>query len=142
VRVADLFRSFDVVHARALEFGFTKTDIAAWHDDNLLDKSFNGPGSNYLFWDNVQPSSAFHALMAQGFEADLTTTRVELSWHATGPILSVRNLRLGRSYCLERSADLMDWTEWDCFESVDFSWSVPVAEAGARSTFFRAMLRP
>jgi hypothetical protein len=142
VRVTDLFRFFDVVHARALDFGFTKTDIAAWHDDDLPDKSFNGPGSHYLFWDNVQPSSAFHALMTQGIEADLTSTRVELIWHSTSPILSVRNLRLGRSYCLERSVDLQHWVEWDFFESVDFSWSVPVAEADGPSSFFRALLLP
>jgi phospholipase/lecithinase/hemolysin len=142
VRVADLFRCFDVVHARAIEFGFTKTDVAAWHDDSLPDKSFQGPGSHYLFWDNVQPSSVFHALIAQSIEADLTTTRVELIRHAAGSVLSIQHLRLGRNYCIERSVDLNEWFEEVCFQAIDFSHSQPPARDGSPSAFFRVVLGP
>jgi hypothetical protein len=142
VRVADFFGAFDVVFERAAEFGFSETRIAAWHDDALTDKSFNGPGSRYLFWDNVHPSSALHALLAQNITTELTVPRLTLAWPSDGPVVTIHDLRLGRDYCLEQSADLGNWTELDCFEAVDFTHHHMPAPQSAPWSFYRLVLLP
>ena len=59
-------------------YGFTVTTNGALEDPHLADKSFNGPGADYVFWDDVHPTTKFHALMSAtayacvGVEMNLT----------------------------------------------------------------------
>jgi thermolabile hemolysin len=142
VRVADFFCTFDVIFEHATEFGFSQTQIAAWHDDELTDKTFDGPGSRYLFWDNVHPSSAFHALLAQSIATELAVPRLTLAWQSGGPVVTFHDLRLGRDYCLEQSLDLESWTELDCFQAVDFNRSHAPASHEVSWSFYRLVLPP
>jgi phospholipase/lecithinase/hemolysin len=142
VRVAGFFLSFDVIFEQAAAFGFTKTTVAAWHDDELTDKSYAGPGANYLFWDNVHPTSQFHALMARGIANDLIPARLEISATASGPKLSFRDLRLGRDYCVERSSDLVGWTKGDCFQATDFNREYSPDLLPAPASFYRIVPGP
>lgn len=48
-------------------YGFTKKNIDALSDPHLLDKSFNGPGANYVFWDPIHPTSKSHGIIANYF---------------------------------------------------------------------------
>lgn len=48
----------------ASRHGFTGTDIDALADLSLLGKSFDGPGSLYVFWDSIHPTTKAHALVA------------------------------------------------------------------------------
>ena len=47
--------------------GFKKKSIDALSDPTLLDKSFNGPGAKYVFWDPIHPTSKAHAYIANLF---------------------------------------------------------------------------
>ena len=47
--------------------GFTKKSIDALADPTLLDKSFNGPGAKYVFWDPIHPTSKAHSFIADWF---------------------------------------------------------------------------
>jgi len=47
--------------------GFTKKSIDALSDVTLLDKSFDGPGAKYVFWDPIHPTSKSHAYIANVF---------------------------------------------------------------------------
>jgi len=49
--------------------GFKKKNIDALSDPTLLDKSFNGPGAKYVFWDPIHPTSKAHAYIANLFYA-------------------------------------------------------------------------
>jgi len=51
------------------KFGFTKAGIDALADPRLLDKSFTGPGANYVFWDPIHPTSKAHGVIAGYFYA-------------------------------------------------------------------------
>jgi len=44
-------------------YGFTVTTNGALEDTNLTNKSFNGPGADYLFWDIIHPTTKFDAMM-------------------------------------------------------------------------------
>lgn len=63
----DMFSKLDDILAHPAQFGFTKTDIGALADPTLTDKSFDGPGANYLFWDNNHFTAKLHQLIASGW---------------------------------------------------------------------------
>jgi phospholipase/lecithinase/hemolysin len=50
-------------------YGFKKRDIDALADIKLKDKSFDGPGSKYVFWDPIHPTSKAHGIIADWFYA-------------------------------------------------------------------------
>jgi hypothetical protein len=45
--------------------GFTHATVGALNDPSLSDKSFSGPGANYVFWDSQHPTAKAHAVVAQ-----------------------------------------------------------------------------
>jgi phospholipase/lecithinase/hemolysin len=47
--------------------GFKKKSPDALSDPKLLDKSFDGPGAKYVFWDPIHPSSKAHGYIANYF---------------------------------------------------------------------------
>jgi phospholipase/lecithinase/hemolysin len=47
--------------------GFKKKSIDALADVTLLDKSFDGPGAKYVFWDPIHPTSKAHGYIADWF---------------------------------------------------------------------------
>jgi thermolabile hemolysin len=47
--------------------GFKKKSIDALSDPSLLDKSFDGPGAKYVFWDPIHPTSKAHSYIADWF---------------------------------------------------------------------------
>jgi len=64
IYLADFNRkSSDILSAPA-SFGFTASTNGALQDPALADKSFTGPGANYVFWDPVHPTTKGHALLA------------------------------------------------------------------------------
>jgi phospholipase/lecithinase/hemolysin len=66
----DFFTLLDNVVTNAAFYGLTNaldgngqsTDVI--EDDALANKSLNGPGTNYIFWDATDPSAKFHSLIA------------------------------------------------------------------------------
>ena len=48
-------------------YGFTKNSIDALADPRLLDKSFDGPGAKYVFWDPIHPTTKSHSYIADWF---------------------------------------------------------------------------
>jgi thermolabile hemolysin len=47
--------------------GFKNRNLAALTDLKLLDKSFNGPGAKYVFWDPIHPTTKSHSYIADWF---------------------------------------------------------------------------
>jgi phospholipase/lecithinase/hemolysin len=45
-------------------YGFTQATQDALDDSNLSDKSFTGPGANYVFWDSQHPTTKTHNVIA------------------------------------------------------------------------------
>src|SRR6266566_2001474 len=63
----DVDGRFNDLLANLTNNGFTKADPDALTDPQLTDKSFVGPGKDYVFWDSIHPTSKAHALVAQWF---------------------------------------------------------------------------
>ena len=97
------------------DYGMTKAFPAAMQDPSLGNKGFDGPGANYVFWDQFgHPTTKGNRLIAAGFLASLTQDSPErLSLDRTGAQLVVRmeKLLIGRVYSLQASPNLRDWRE-------------------------------
>ena len=58
----DFYTQFNFFLSHPEIYGITTTGIDALEDPALTDKSFNGPGANYLFWDYLHPTTKVHAV--------------------------------------------------------------------------------
>ncbi|NBV23718.1 MAG: hypothetical protein EBS05_17580 [Proteobacteria bacterium] len=72
--LVDIFTNLNNVIANPAAAGFTVVNIGALDDDSLPDYSFNGPKSNYLFWDAIHPTEKAHALIADWAYSAFTNT--------------------------------------------------------------------
>ena len=109
---ADMYNRLEAILGTSTLYGFTETEIGAIDDPVLLDKSFGGPGRNYLFWDPIHPTTKMHALVADFFLLHVAplSPRLSLSSSANRTDLLVTNLHLGKRYLLQQSTNLIDWS--------------------------------
>ena len=107
---------------QAVSLGFTRVDVGVLDDATLKDKSFNGPGSNYVFWDGGHTTSRTHEFWAKWFDEVATQSRTEsLRLAARGDAfdLELAKLKPGRHYAVETSQDLTAWTAQESFTAVE-----------------------
>jgi phospholipase/lecithinase/hemolysin len=134
------------VYADPLQYGFTRTSIAALDDPLLIDKSFAGPGADYLFWDASHPTSKTHKLIARWHSDALTNAvleTVESSLSAGSLNLQMSHLLIGRDYTLQTSIDLTNWNDVQTFTASAGTNQVSQALAiGTSSVFYRLQWQP
>lgn len=125
-------------------YGFTEKDVGALDDFTLFDKSFDGPGRNYVFWDIIHPTTKAHGIIADWYHAAVAPMRPALAPGAAGNSfsLSLSNLHVGKIYAIQQTADWTGWSEAQNFtnytgpsRSVALTNVVPPA-------FFRARFQP
>jgi phospholipase/lecithinase/hemolysin len=63
VFTVDIYSDFNYLLANYTSYGFTKKNPGALNDTTLSDKSFAGPGANYVFWDEQHPTAKTHGLI-------------------------------------------------------------------------------
>ena len=97
-------------------YGFTVTTNGALEDTNLIDKSFNGPGANYVFWDTIHPTTKMHALMGAAAYASVGV-QMNLAPNGTNFNLDLNNLYPGLPYTVESSSNLTVWTTYLAFNA-------------------------
>ena len=68
----DIYSGMNLVLSHPSTYGFTKTNVAALGDTQLPNKLFGGPGANYVFWDQVHPTTKMHSLFAAAFGVSIT----------------------------------------------------------------------
>jgi len=69
IHAPDIFTLLDDIVARSAAYGLTNAlyqgqSIDALSDPNLANKSLNGPGANYIFWEYLDPTARTHAILA------------------------------------------------------------------------------
>jgi thermolabile hemolysin len=113
----DTFAAEKSVLASAAAYGFTEWNIDALADVRLLDKSFGGPGANYVFWDPVHPTTKTHAMVADWFHGIVApmSPRLALIGDASSWKLACSQLHVTRTYTLQRTADLRTWDNAQTF---------------------------
>jgi phospholipase/lecithinase/hemolysin len=117
-------------------YGFTVTTNGALEDPNLTDKSFNGPGANYVFWDTIHPTTKMHALIGA---AAYACVGVEMAFAGNGTNfnLTVNNLYPGLPYTIQSSTNLMSWSTYEAFTASATNSIVSVTNKSNRQAFYR-----
>ncbi len=132
----DLFALFDAMVFHADHFGFTRTDLGALEDPALTDKSYQGPGREYMFWDSGHLTSKGHALVAQVFLAELRGSTLGIRPESGAFRLTFDSLQIGKTYQVQQSADLFGWEDLTSFYALDLSQEL-VVSPNSPSRFYR-----
>jgi len=115
----DCYEQVNSLITNAVTYGFTETQMDAISDVSLLDKSFDGPGSNYVFWDPIHPTSKAHRMIAGWFQRLvwplLSGTRIRLSQGR--PELTVSALSVGDRYLIRSTTDFTNWSAYETFSA-------------------------
>ena len=70
IYVPDMFALLDNVVSNSAYYGLTNAldsngqSVDALDDTALSNKALNGPGTNYIFWDYLDPTAKFHSVLA------------------------------------------------------------------------------
>ncbi|HKS36573.1 MAG TPA: SGNH/GDSL hydrolase family protein [Verrucomicrobiae bacterium] len=117
----DFYSRVNALLANAAAYGFTETEIDALADVSLVDKSFDGPGANYVFWDPIHPTTKAHRIVAGWFQKLVypLQSRVAMRLSQGVPELSVAGLDVGSRYVIRRTSDLITWSDFQPFTVED-----------------------
>ena len=112
----DFYTQFNYGLSHPDVYGLTKLDIDALEDPALTDKSFDGPGAEYAFWDYLHPTTKVHSFMA-AFAAQVLPKPMlqKLSVRDGRVRLDFSNLPVGRTGTLEATTNLLAQTSWKPF---------------------------
>jgi thermolabile hemolysin len=117
-------------------FGFTVTTIGALEDPNLTDKSFTGPGAEYVFWDQIHPTTKVHALVAAlAFQS--VGVQLNIEPNGTGLNLMVLNLYPGLPYTIQSSTDLSAWSNYQTLTAAATNATVALTNGPGTSVYYR-----
>lgn len=111
----DIFTLFENFLARPGDYGLTNAlsggqSIDALSDPALANKSLNGPGANYIFWDYLDPTARAHAAMADVIQQLLAPTRIAgLTQLAGSNRLDFANLPPGLTGWVEDTTNFVNW---------------------------------
>jgi phospholipase/lecithinase/hemolysin len=136
----DLFSKFDEVRMNPAQYGFTIATIAALDDPSLPDKSFTGPGSDYVYWDSLHPTTKLHELLTAWNLEALTNSVLEtldVQLEGSSSTLQMNHLQIGRDYTLQKSGDLSNWTDLHSFTASAGTNVWTQTQNGAVAGFYR-----
>lgn len=123
---------------QAVSLGFTRVDTGATLDPALKDKSYTGPGRDYVFWDWAHTTTRTHTVWAEWFSELATQTRTESLRLVATPSsafdLEMTKLKPGRNYSVESSHDLTRWAEQESFTAVEGTNTLTMVPSAGGST--------
>jgi phospholipase/lecithinase/hemolysin len=123
IYVADNNRMSSNIISAPISYGFTVSTIGALDDSNLTDKSFNGPGANYVFWDPIHPTTKGHAKIA-ALAFQCVGVQLNVARNGTNLNLAVKNLYPNLPYTIQSSANLTTWSNYQTFTATNTNAAV------------------
>jgi phospholipase/lecithinase/hemolysin len=144
----DMFSKFDDVLAHPRTYGFTKATIEVvgdFGDPELSDKTFAGPGADYVFWNDQHGTSKLHELMTAWHLEALTNSileKLEARIGGGSSNIQMNHLQIGRDYTLQESVDLNKWQDITFFTASAGSNEWTATSSGATAAFYRLKWQP
>jgi phospholipase/lecithinase/hemolysin len=140
--VPNLFSLLDNVLTNAAAYGLTNALYNQGQGNvsiDAIDASFivaatNGPGTNFIFWDNLDPTAALHEVLADVVQQMISPAQFSGIGQTNGTNrLAVVNMPLGLNGFVEGSTNLMltNWTSVQSFSSTNVTQTIFVPPAGA-----------
>lgn len=136
--VPDYFALLEKLLARPADYGLINPlldqgngalSIDAMDDPALSDKSLNGPGANYIFWDYADPTAKVHYIMASLAQQLVSPAQISRLTQIDGSNrLDLVNVPVGMNGFLDGSTNLATaWTLVTGFNSTSTTASIFVA---------------
>ena len=138
----DIFTLFDNMVAHSPDYGLTNalymgqtTDVL--EDPLLSNKSTNGPGTNYIFWDAFDPTAKAHAVIADFVQQVISPVGITTMTALNGSSrLDLANVPIGLNGFVDGSTNFSNWTAVTNVTSTNATQSV-VAPALGTLQFYR-----
>jgi len=111
VAAPDVFTLLDNVYVAPTNYGLIKPNTCVIFDLPPSQWTLNGPGTNYVFWDDFDPTAKFHMWVADTVQRLLPPVQFAGIASVSGSNrLDVINLPIGRSGVVDASTNFMSWT--------------------------------
>ncbi len=128
--------AFSVILSNAAAFGFTVTTNGALEDPNLTNKSFTGPGADYVFWDLIHPTTKANALIAAAAWQSVAVV-LNLAHNGTNLNLMVTNLFPGLSYTIQSSTNFTTWSNYQTFTAASTNMTMVLTNKPGAKAYYR-----
>jgi phospholipase/lecithinase/hemolysin len=141
----DFFSLLDNILTNAAAYGVTNAlyggvSVDAIEDPSLTNKSLNGPGTNYIFWDATDPTAKVHAVMADITKQLISPVQITNFTVLNGSNqLDVANIPIGLNGLVDGTTNLVpvSWTTNASFSSISNTQAVFVPASGSPQLFYR-----
>jgi phospholipase/lecithinase/hemolysin len=121
----DFFALVDKIVAHPADYGLIKPGTDAIDDSTLSDKSLNGPGASYVFWDYLQPTAKVQMFLADTAQQLVSPVAISnLTPFSGSNQLDIANVPIGRNGLVQGSADLVNWATGPAIASTNLSQTV------------------
>jgi phospholipase/lecithinase/hemolysin len=111
--IPDVFNFFEQVQVSPALYGMLNPVPNNAAVIYLADKSFTGPGANYMFWDSWHPTAKFQMYLAAFIQQIISPVKVNsVSLSGLNVQIQLANIPLGRAGSIQGSANLQPpWAE-------------------------------
>jgi phospholipase/lecithinase/hemolysin len=139
IYVPDMFALLDNVVTNAAYYGLTNAldsngqSIDARTDPALSNKALNGPGTNYIFWDYLDPTAKLHSVIADITQQLISPVRISQITSLNGSNrLNMANVPIGQNGIVIGRTNLVlgNWKTNATFVSSNVTQTVYVPASG------------
>lgn len=134
----DVFTLLDDIYANPTNFGLIFPPLNETHSalgQGLTD--LNGPGANFMFWEDLHPTAKFQMYIADEAQQLLSPVRIsDIASVNTSNQLSMADLPVGRNGVVEVSTNLLNWSTAANITTTNVNQSILVNAPGERG-FYR-----
>jgi phospholipase/lecithinase/hemolysin len=111
IYVPDVFTRLDDMVAHSTNYGLIKPGTFVWEDLPPTEWGLDGPGANYVFWDDLNPTAKAHAVIAEVVQQLISPAQISNLTLLNGSNrLDVANLPIGRDGFVEGCTNFDGWT--------------------------------
>ena len=138
----DMFKLLDNVMTQAGAYGLTNAQLGglpvdALADPTLTDKSLNGPGTNYIYWGDLDPTAKFHARIADTIQQSIWPVSISKITALGGSNrLDLVNAPIGLNGFADGTTNFIAWTSAQTITTTGAVQSVLVPVSSPRQ-FYR-----
>ena len=140
----DFFSLLDNILANPATYGLTNALSGGVSIDALdslgSNASINGPGTNYIFWDQADPTAKAHAVMADVAQQLISPVQIsQLKLLDDDTELDVTNMPIGLDGFVDGSTNLVltNWTTQASFNSTSATQTIFVPDSDSQQLFYR-----
>jgi phospholipase/lecithinase/hemolysin len=132
----DVFTLLDKITTTPASFGLQKPTTYVI-EDLPGQATFTGPGTNYVYWDDLNPTAMTHEIVADSVQQMIFPARLKLSPPVSGSNqLTVASVPIGLNGFVDMSTNLLNWSQLQSVSSTNATQNLFLPVASERQ-FYR-----